>query len=215
MRYILKKISKKYIVYLSVLILIIIILRLFPVYDTGIINLNEKFLKMSGKHILGTDFLGRDIYSLLLKGGMRTLEVIVIASSFSFVTGIFAGMITGYTDSPLNVIPDFLIDLFMIIPTFILALVITSQFGLTPLNAGLSIGIGSIGGYYNQTKKLVQEKGICCRFKNARCRKRQNNFQAYFAEYNKASIYFLGKQYERDFIAICITYFYRTRIGYK
>lgn len=157
MRYILKKISKKYIVYLCVLILIIIISRLFPIYDTDIINLNEKFLKISGKHILGTDYLGRDICSLMIKGGIRTLEVIVIASSFSFTTGIFAGMITGYTDSPLNVIPDFLIDLFMIIPTFILALVITSQFGLTPLNAGLSIGIGSIGGYYNQTKKLVQE----------------------------------------------------------
>lgn len=39
----------------------------------------------SRAHLLGTDNLGRDVWSLLLAGGARTLEVVFLAGGFHFL----------------------------------------------------------------------------------------------------------------------------------
>ncbi len=66
-------------------LLLIIWLMAPPRYDTDIVMLGQTFLPMSTDNVLGTDHLGRDVYSLIIAGGVRTLQVVFISSMVSLL----------------------------------------------------------------------------------------------------------------------------------
>lgn len=78
----------------------------------------------SGKFLLGTDNLGRDLLSRMMYGAQTTIFISAIASVLSFSLGIFlsffAAVVRGWTDQVLSRIND----LMMAIPTLIFALVV-------------------------------------------------------------------------------------------
>ena len=62
-----------------------ILFFLLPTQDIDKVNLNSTFQGMSQQHLLGTDNLGRDLYSLFLGGAMRTLTVVGISTGISLI----------------------------------------------------------------------------------------------------------------------------------
>lgn len=149
---------KRYKFYLSIMVLAaFIVFLLFAPHQnylkTDVVN---TFAAPSVAHLLGTDNLGRDVYSLLLAGGVRTLEVVGIATALSFVLGTFLGMLAGYYEGVFARILQFLSDFTMIIPSFVAALILSSLFGFHVVMAGLVFGVGQMGGYFNQACILTQ-----------------------------------------------------------
>lgn len=141
-------------------ILIIIILLAFiilPRQNPQAVNLHNTFANPSSEHYLGTDNLGRDIYSLIASGFLRTLTVISIASLISLTVGVTLGMIGGYFGKNLEIVIQFLTDMLLITPTFIVALLVTVVFGFNPIAIGLAIGISDIGSYSNQALILTKD----------------------------------------------------------
>jgi peptide/nickel transport system permease protein len=59
-------------------------------------NYRERLQPPSEKHLLGTDRLGRDIYSRLLYGGRRLVTIAVVAVALSLAVGVPFGVLTGY-----------------------------------------------------------------------------------------------------------------------
>ena len=106
-------------------IFLVIILLIFSSKLNADINLDSVFLDFSKENFFGTDDLGRDIFSLIIIGGFRTLEVVVIATSLSFLVGSFLGMIAGYFEGNIGTIIKSTVDLMMVVPTLIVALIIT------------------------------------------------------------------------------------------
>ena len=98
---------------------------------------------------MGTDNLGRDVYALLLAGGVRTLEVVFLATAISFLTGTVLGMIAGYYGGIFGSIIQFLSDFSLVIPSFIVALTMSALFGFNIMMAGIVFGIGQMGEYVN------------------------------------------------------------------
>ena len=137
-------------------IFLVIILLIFSSKLNADINLDSVFLGFSKENFFGTDDLGRDVFSLIIIGGFRTLEVVVIATSLSFFVGSFLGMIAGYFEGNIGAIIKSTVDLMMVVPTLIVALIITSIFGITPVTAGISLGIFGIGNYMNQSEALTK-----------------------------------------------------------
>jgi peptide/nickel transport system permease protein len=76
-------------------------------------------------HLLGTDELGRDMLNLTVHGARISLTIGFLATfvtvAIGVVIGIVAGFVGGFTDSGLMRITDF----FLVIPTFVLALILT------------------------------------------------------------------------------------------
>jgi peptide/nickel transport system permease protein len=76
--------------------------------------------------ILGTDNLGRDMFSRLVYGGRLTIAVAAAATTISFSMGVFLGfmaaVVRGWLDQGLSRLNDLL----MAIPTLIFALVVLS-----------------------------------------------------------------------------------------
>ena len=75
---------------------------------------------------LGTDTLGRDLLSRMIFGAQTTIFVATMATIVSFVTGSVLGFTAAVTGGWVDQVMSRLVDLFMSIPSLILALVILS-----------------------------------------------------------------------------------------
>ena len=98
-----------------------------PYSETEIVG--DVWMPMSTDHLLGTDHLGRDLFTRLLYGARNTIAIAFITTMFSFVVGtilgFFAATLGGWTDLTLSR----LIDILMAFPTLIFALIALSVVG--------------------------------------------------------------------------------------
>ena len=146
--------SKKRIVYLMIFILFVAFLLFAPRGNILQTDVNNTFAPSSAEHFLGTDNIGRDVYSLILEGGVRTLEVVFLATAISFFLGTTLGMISAFSGKTVTSIIQFIADFTLIVPSFIVAMVFSALFGFSPLLAGVVFGIGNMGDYVNQAYHL-------------------------------------------------------------
>ena len=74
---------------LIILVLLALFADLIANYDTVVIkqNLAERLMPPNGKHWLGTDEFGRDIFARLIHGARVSLKVGILAISISVVVG--------------------------------------------------------------------------------------------------------------------------------
>jgi peptide/nickel transport system permease protein len=125
------------------------LLARFPSLTTGA---GEAFLNPSFKHLLGTDNLGRDLYSELLFGARITLIVSFIAVITSTVVGVLFGSIAGYYGGIIDSILMRITEIFLVIPPIFLALVLVAIFGANITNMIIVISVLS----WPQTARLVR-----------------------------------------------------------
>ena len=120
-------------------------------------NIVNRLQPSNETYILGTDELGRDIFSRLLYGGRITipaaLMVVVIDSILGTIIGAFAGYVGGIWDETLMRITE----LFMAFPTIILAMAVTAALGPDIRNAVLALVIVRWPNYARLTRSLVLE----------------------------------------------------------
>jgi peptide/nickel transport system permease protein len=98
-------------------------------YDPNEVDVYNRLLSPSSEHWLGTDQLGRDIYSRLLWGGRVAMKVSLLAISVSMAIGIALGMLAGYGPRWLDRILLVLFDTIRSFPTIMFALAIVALVG--------------------------------------------------------------------------------------
>jgi peptide/nickel transport system permease protein len=81
------------------------------------------------RHWLGTDFMGRDIFSQLLAGARVAFMVGVSAAFMSIVLGTTVGMVAGYAGRWLDTLLMRIADMIMVMPTLLMVLILASLFG--------------------------------------------------------------------------------------
>ncbi len=120
-------------------------------------NVSNRLQPPGETSLMGTDELGRDIFSRVLYGGRITipaaLAVVIVASIIGTLTGAIAGYMGGTGDEILMR----LTDLFMAFPTIILAMAITAALGADIRNAVLALIIVGWPSYARLTRGLVLE----------------------------------------------------------
>lgn len=80
-------------------------------------------------HWLGTDFMGRDIFSQLLAGARVAFMVGVSAAFMSIFLGTIIGMISGYMGRSIDTILMRLAEVIMVMPTLLVILLLAGVFG--------------------------------------------------------------------------------------
>ncbi len=110
-------------------------------------HLNETFSGMSGKYLLGTDNLGRDLLTRLLYGARLSLVTSLLASLWGAVVGTTLGLIAGYFKGFFSQLIMRLIDAQLSIPALILTMVLAMIMGQNLVAISIVIGIGAIPGY--------------------------------------------------------------------
>ena len=85
----------------------------------------------SSEFIVGTDQIGRDIFSRLIYGARNTVGIAVATTLLAFLIGGAFGLIAAINRSYIDQALSRLVDVFMAIPSLIFALVLLSIFGST------------------------------------------------------------------------------------
>lgn len=123
------------------LILIAIFGPILTLSDPYELNFEEKLQPPSFKHIFGTDEFGRDIFIRVVFGARLSLGIAAITLLISALLGTFIGMIAGYLGGWVDEIFMRIADIFLSIPSLILALAITASLGPSLSNVMIAIGI--------------------------------------------------------------------------
>jgi len=104
-------------------------------YDPTLNQYSKLVQEPSSEHLMGTDKLGRDVYSRLLFGTRISLFVAFTAVLLGEAIGFLLGVMTAYIGGRFDLVSQRLVDVLMSFPTLILAML---------LMAGLGAGITTI-----------------------------------------------------------------------
>ena len=83
-----------------------------------------RFGAPSATHLLGTDNLGRDMLNLTIHGGRVSMTIGAIATILTVLVGALVGIVSGYVAGVLDTILMFVTNFFLVLPTFVLAVIL-------------------------------------------------------------------------------------------
>lgn len=95
----------------------------------------------NAQHVMGTDDLGRDVFSRLVHGSRISLLVGIATVVISIILGTLIGMISGYFGGIVDMVIQRIMDAIMSIPALILALFIAALLGPAIQNVIISLVI--------------------------------------------------------------------------
>ncbi|WP_150307440.1 ABC transporter permease [Planctomonas psychrotolerans] len=105
--------------------------------------------------LLGTDAVGRDVFSRLMTGASVTIPLALLLVAVSLVLGTVLGAVAGYFGGWIDEVLMRVTDLVMAFPTVILAMVVAASLGPSLFNAVLAAIVVSWPAYARVTRSLV------------------------------------------------------------
>jgi len=118
-------------------------------------DLQRTFQPPSLQNLMGTDNLGRDVFSRIVYGSRTSLQIGFIVVGLSLVVGVFLGSIAGYYGDKLDNIIMRGIDILLAIPSILLAIAIVSALGPGLINVMIAVGISAVPGYARVVRAAV------------------------------------------------------------
>lgn len=104
-------------------------------------DLSKKLLPPSSENIMGTDELGRDIFTRVLLGARISFSTALIAVIISMIIGVVLGATAGYFGGVIDEIIMRVTDIFLSFPAILLAMAISAFMGPSLKNAIIAIAI--------------------------------------------------------------------------
>lgn len=112
-------------------------------------------LAPGGEHMMGTDALGRDVFSRIISGARVTIPLSLLLVALSVIIGATLGAIAGFFGRWVDETIMRITDLVMAFPTVILAMVVAAALGASLFNAVIAALIVSWPQYARLTRGLV------------------------------------------------------------
>ena len=94
-------------------------------------------------HWLGTTNMGQDVLSMIIYGSRASLAIGIVSALISGVIGTLLGAFAGFYGGKVDKVVSEIINIFLMIPTFFLILIIVALFGSSMINVMLVIGLTS------------------------------------------------------------------------
>jgi cationic peptide transport system permease protein len=149
------------------IIMFLLIMLLAPIvapYNPDLQNTNITLLppawEASGSisHLLGTDALGRDVFSRLLYGIRVTLGSSLFIVFVAVIIGVGVGALAGLLSGVRSSIVNHLFDSIMSIPTLLIAIIVVAIMGTGLYNSIFAITLALIPQFIHQTRSFVKEE---------------------------------------------------------
>lgn len=129
------------------IILILLLIAIFAPFiarqDPTTIIIQNALLGPSKDHLLGTDSLGRDIFSRLVYAARIALSIGIIAVGIAALIGVMLGSIAGYFGGKIDAIIMRFTDIMLCFPSFFLILSVVAIIGPSIFNIMVIIGLTS------------------------------------------------------------------------
>ncbi|MCK8825586.1 nickel transporter permease [Fuchsiella alkaliacetigena] len=119
------------------------------------IDLTQRFLAPNGEFLMGTDHLGRDVFSRLLYGIRTSLSTAFLVLIFSMVVSVIVGTTAGYFGGKIDQLVIGVIDTLLAFPGLVLALVIAGLLGPSLINLMIALAVTHWVGYARIIRGMV------------------------------------------------------------
>ncbi len=124
-------------------------------YEQNIMLRYQEPEGLGGEYILGTDNLGRDLFSRIIVGTRISLLVGLIAVGLSLVIGVILGSLAGYVGGIVDEVIMRFMDVILAFPSILLAIFIVATLGPGFVNAMFAIAIVRIPSMARVTRSQV------------------------------------------------------------
>ncbi|CAG9621806.1 ABC transporter permease [Sutcliffiella rhizosphaerae] len=130
------------------IIILVIILGIFApllaTHDPNTPNVMNKLQGPSAEHYLGTDEMGRDIFSRLLFGTRVSLGIGFVSTLLGAIVGVTLGIVAGYYGRWVDSLIMRICDILLAFPGILLALAIVSVLGASTRNVIIAVAFYAI-----------------------------------------------------------------------
>ena len=106
-------------------------------------------------YLLGTDPVGRDIFSRLVYGARFSLFIGVVVVSLSVVLGVVIGLVAGFAGGKTDIVIMRIMDIILAFPSLLLALVLVAVLGPGLMNAMMAIALVNLPHFVRLTRASV------------------------------------------------------------
>ena len=113
----------------TLIVISAILANVIAPYDPIALNIIDRLQGPSARHLLGTDQLGRDLFSRVLFGGQIALKVALVSIAAALGTGVLLGMLAGFGPKWLDNIIMLFFDTIRSFPTVMFALATVALVG--------------------------------------------------------------------------------------
>jgi len=137
---------------LSVIALAVFLVMMFAVFvgpyltthDPFMMDASNRFQGISSRNLLGTDAMGRDVFTRVIHGGQLSIGLAIFGVSIGAVFGLVFGITSGFYGGILDAIVSRIIDFLMAVPTFMIAIISLLVLGSGGINAAIAVGVSLI-----------------------------------------------------------------------
>jgi peptide/nickel transport system permease protein len=122
----------------------LLVMTFFPFLLAGDPNaqdLSQSLQPPSAEHILGTDKLGRDVWSRIVYGAAPTLLGAMVVVVISGAIGIPLGLIAGFYGGRIEAVTMRILDAMLAFPALLLAILVVATFGRGLATVVVALGI--------------------------------------------------------------------------
>ncbi len=142
---------------LIVLVLCAVFADVIADYETKVVaqNIANRLKGPSAEHWFGTDEFGRDIFARIIHGSRVSLVVGLISVSVSLIAGGCLGAFAGFYGGKIDNVIMRVMDIFLAVPSTLLAMTIVAALGSSLINVMLAIGISGIPNYARIVRAAV------------------------------------------------------------
>ncbi|MBN1956032.1 MAG: ABC transporter permease [Anaerolineae bacterium] len=130
---------------------------LLPVADPQAIDSLHALQPPGIAHVLGTDFLGRDILARLLWGGRWTLQMGGLALSLAIGIGLPLGLAAGSGGGRVDALLMRLVDAWLAFPPLLLAMAVVAILGTGLVSVAVAVGIAAVPPYARVARSIARE----------------------------------------------------------
>ncbi len=142
---------------LVILVLAALFADVIADYDTKVVaqNIAERLQGPSAAHWFGTDEFGRDIFARLVHGSRVSLVVGLVSVSVSLIIGGTLGAFAGFYGGKVDNVIMRVMDIFLAVPSILLAITIVAALGTSLFNVMLAIGISGMPSFARIVRAAV------------------------------------------------------------
>ena len=110
-------------------------------YDPTSTNPRVSLARPGEQHMLGADFMGRDVFARIVYGARISLAVAIGATALGCLIGVSVGLLSGFFGGWVDLIVQRLIDIMQALPLLVMALIMAASLGPSLGNTIIAIAI--------------------------------------------------------------------------
>lgn len=144
------------IVVLAVVTAVAVFAQFLAPIDPNYANIGKSLGAPDATNILGTDGVGRDIWSRMVYGARTTLLSAVLCAAVAVGIGLPSGLIAGYYGGTFDAVASWFVNVTLSLPGIIVLLAVRAAFGPSVWISMIAFGILISPSYFRLTRTAVQ-----------------------------------------------------------